>query len=125
MRVPLLVLSLAVLAGPIGAQEPTDSAAPVPATGYGAWFGSIPNMTLSTVGIMLDGVTPESPAAKAGLAQGDLITRMGDKTVENLRDMVTVLRAHAPGDTLQVVFWRDAEAQEYVVKVVLGTRPRS
>jgi S1-C subfamily serine protease len=126
MRLPVFALLVTALAAaPLGAQATTDSTAarPAPASGYGAWFGSIPDMILSDPGIVLEGTTPGSPAAKAGLTKGDVIVEMDGGTVENLRDMVEVLRAHAPGDTIKVVFWRDADAKQHSVKVVLGTRP--
>jgi S1-C subfamily serine protease len=123
---PTLLALLSAVA-PLAAQTKQDSTAPAPApaatTGYGAWFGSIPDMVLSDPGIVLDGTTPGSPAAKAGLKKGDVIIAMDGGPVETLADMVAVLRAHAPGDTISVVFWRDADAKDHTVKVVLGSRP--
>lgn len=124
MRIPTLLLSVAlVTAAPLAAQARTDSAPPPPTTGYGAWFGSIPDMILTGPGVVLEGTTPGSPAAKAGLRKGDVIVEMAGGPVEDLRGMVEVLRAHAPGDTIAVVFWRDADQKQHTVKVVLGTRP--
>lgn len=123
MRTVSLMMTLAVCAAPLTAQANTDSTPPAQQTGYGAWFGSIPDMSGSDAGVLLRGTTPESPAAKAGLESGDLIVAMADKPVADLRGMVEVLRAHAPGDTISVVFWRDADAREHTVKVILGTRP--
>ena len=126
MRIPALLCSTALLvAAPLAAQAKTDSApTPAPATtGYGAWFGSIPDMVLSGPGIVLEGTTPGSPAAKAGLTKGDVIVAMDGGPVEDLRGMVDVLRAHAPGDTIAVVFWRESDKKQHSVKVVLGTRP--
>jgi putative serine protease PepD len=116
MTRPILLLSLAatLMAPPILSQ--TDSA-----QGYGAWFGSIPDLNDSGKGVLLEGTSPGSPAAKAGLRKGDLITMMAGDTVGGLRDMVEVLREHAPGETIEVVYQRDGKAHK--AKVTLGVRP--
>ncbi len=120
--IPTLLALLPAVA-PLAAQTKQDTAPPAATTGYGAWFGSIPDMVLSDPGIVLEGTTQGSPAAKAGLKKGDVIIAMDGGPVETLADMVAVLRAHAPGDTISVVFWRDADAKDHTVKVVLGSRP--
>ena len=68
--------------------------------GYGAYLGTIPDMTGSPGGVLLTGVRAGSPAEKAGLKAGDVITGMGAKTIANLFDMTEVLRSHQPGDTV-------------------------
>lgn len=125
MRIAIALTLFAFPMGGITAQsEQPPPAEPVNQTsGYGAWFGSIPNMALSVAGIVLDGTTDGSPAAKAGLLKGDRIVMMADRPVLNLRDMVELLRAHAPGDTIKVVFWREPQLDEQTAKVVLGVRP--
>ena len=117
------------LAHPMSAQSgqsATDTAAARAAattTGYGAWFGSIPNMDGSGAGILLEGTSVGSPAEKAGLKAGDRILSIGGVRMVELRSMVDVLRARQPGDTVEVVYQR-REAMEKV-KVVLGVRPAS
>lgn len=123
-----VVIVLSLLAAPtIAITAQSDPAPPAEAasqtSGYGAWFGSIPNMALSETGIVLNGTTDGSPAAKAGLLKGDRIVMMAGRPVANLGDMVTVLRMHTPGDTIKVVFWREPETDEKTTQVVLGIRP--
>lgn len=118
MRTPaLLALGLTLAAVPISAQSGQGDTG----QGYGAWFGSIPELSDLGDGILLEGTTAGSPAARAGLRRGDLITVMAGDTVRTLRDMVTVLRLHQPGDTISVVFTRDNKPDS--VKVILGVRP--
>lgn len=100
--------------------SPAVPAAPVQ-TGYGAWFGSIPDMDGSSGGILLSGTTAGSPAEKAGLKAGDFVTAMAGKRVEDLAGMVEVLRSHKAGDTIDVAFVRGRVEQK--TKVVLGVRP--
>jgi len=107
---------------PLGAQSTTDTTRPPPpTTGYGAWFGSVPDMDATAAGVTLAGVSDSSPAAKAGLKKGDRIVAMAGTPVVDLRAMVEVLRSHPPGETIEVVYMRDF--LERKVKVTLGKRP--
>jgi S1-C subfamily serine protease len=123
MRALLAVAALALGAAPLAAQTAAP-AAPAPVqTGYGAWFGSIPDTEGGDAGILLRGTTPGSPAQKAGLKEGDLIVWMDKGPVASLADMVQVLRARQPGDTIEVAFFRGEEKK--TIKVILGSRPGS
>lgn len=124
-RASLLLIGLLpapslVAQGGTGAPPPPP---PVATSGYGAWFGSIPNMDGSDGGILLDGATVGSPAEKAGLRAGDRILSIGGKRMDDLRAMVELLRQKQPGDTVEVIYQR-RDAMEKV-KVVLGVRPAS
>jgi S1-C subfamily serine protease len=127
MRFPLLALSLLAFTGSITAQSSgsaqgaAPAVPPAPTSGYGAWFGSIPNMDGSAGGILLDGATAGSPAEKAGLKAGDRILSIGGVRMEDLRSMVEVLRARQPGDTVEVIYQRRGTMEK--VKVILSTRP--
>ncbi len=123
MRVLLTLAALVVLAAPAAAQvpPPPPKPAPAPPSGYGAWFGSVPDMDNSVGGIFLAGVTEGSPAQKAGLRQGDTILKMGGAEIPDLMAMTTLLRAKRPGDTIEVVFLRDHKEKQ--VPVILGVRP--
>mmetsp|Transcript_25311 Transcript_25311/g.58797 ORF Transcript_25311/g.58797 Transcript_25311/m.58797 type:complete len:588 (+) Transcript_25311:66-1829(+) len=45
-------------------------------------------------------------AAKAGLQEGDVVTKLGDTAVKSVDDVVTVLDRHKPLDTVQVTLRR-------------------
>jgi len=51
---------------------------------------------------------------------GDVIVRLGDKRVSDLRDLSNILKAHTVGDSLVIVFLRDGSEQ--VVEAVLTGR---
>jgi|CXWL01.1.fsa_nt_gi S1-C subfamily serine protease len=132
MRILTALLFVAIAASPAAAQRPADPkkpapapapAPPAPVSGYGAWFGSIPDMDNATAGIFLNGVTAGSPAEKAGLKAGDTLLKMAGKATLDLQGMTEVLRAHKPGDTITVVFQRDGA--EKSVALILGVRPGS
>lgn len=88
--------------------------------GYGAWLGSIPDMSDNPGGVRISGVSGGSPADQAGLRAGDIITRIGDYPVPDLQGMTTALRSYQPGDAVDVVIRRDGTEQ--VIKVTLGRR---
>ncbi|MGP0075163.1 MAG: M28 family peptidase [Bryobacteraceae bacterium] len=77
--------------------------------GYGPDFGSIPDFTELPNGVRFADVRPGSPAAKAGLKAGDILTQFDGKPIQNLYDFTYALRASHPG-------------QEVLVKVLRGTQ---
>jgi hypothetical protein len=88
--------------------------------GYGAWFGSIPDMSGGGPGVRFSGVSPGSPAEVAGLRADDVLLKIGDHEIPDLQRMTDALRAHRPGDTVAVVFRRGIKVD--TVRVVLGRR---
>lgn len=88
--------------------------------GYGAYLGTIPDMSGSPGGVRITGTRAGSPAEKAGLVTGDIITVIGAKVVANLYDMTDALRSHQAGDTVVIVVKRDTT--ELRLTAVLGKR---
>ena len=80
-----------------------------PGGGYGPDFGSIPDFTELPNGVRFADIRPGSPAAKAGLKAGDILTQFDGKPIQNLYDFTYALRASHPG-------------QEVLVKVIRGTQ---
>jgi S1-C subfamily serine protease len=100
--------------------QPTAGAGPVVTPGYGAYLGSIPDMSESPGGVRITGVRAGSPAEAAGLRGGDIIVKMGDADVADLQAMTDVLRSHKAGDTVDLVYLRDG--QRISTKVTFGVR---
>ena len=97
------------------------SAAPGAVTpGYGAYLGTVPDMSESPGGVRLSGVRAGSPGEKAGLKAGDIITRIGKNPVPDLQGMTDALRAHRPGDVVEITVTR--EGKPVTVQATLGTR---
>ncbi|GIW51948.1 MAG: aminopeptidase [Gemmatimonadales bacterium] len=93
---------------------------PVSGGGYGAYLGTVPDMTESPGGVRLSGVRSGSPAEQAGLRPGDILVGLGDYRIANLYDMTNALRAYQPGDTVSLKVLRDGKPVE--LKAVLGRR---
>jgi hypothetical protein len=73
-------------------------------------------------GIVVRSVRPSSPAAEAGIAAGDVITKVGDQQVEGYQSLVEQLVAAKPGDIMKLTVKR--QEQESVIEVKLGEPQR-
>jgi hypothetical protein len=92
--------------------------------GHGAYFGSVPDMSASdVVGVRLMGVTPGSPADRAGVRKGDVVVEFGGMQVKDLYQYTDALRAHKPGDEVTVVVERDGKRLSLAAR--LGARDGS
>lgn len=72
-------------------------------------------------GATLPAVDPGSPAARAGLEQGDIITSIDGKTLVTDEDLRTVAAYDSPGQRVKLTYLRTAQLT--TVTVVLGVRP--
>ncbi|MYR99625.1 MULTISPECIES: trypsin-like peptidase domain-containing protein, partial [unclassified Streptomyces] len=65
-------------------------------------------------------VTPNGPAAKAGLKAGDVITKFNDTVVESGPTLIGEIWTHKPGDKVTLTYQRGGKTS--TVDVVLGER---
>ena len=72
-------------------------------------------------GAVVVAVTPGSPAEAAGIQRLDIITKLGDKDVATSSDLQSTVRAHKPGERIDVTWFR--EGQAHTASVTLGARP--
>ncbi|HBY64482.1 MAG TPA: aminopeptidase, partial [Solibacterales bacterium] len=89
-------------------------------SGYGAYFGSVPDFAEVPNGFRFADVRPGSPAAKAGLKPQDILFEFDGKSIANLYDFTYALRAKKPGETVAVKVRRGADVVE--ASVLLETR---
>jgi hypothetical protein len=89
-------------------------------SGYGPWFGSIPDFGEGTKGVKFADVREGSPAAKAGFKAGDVMIEFDGKKIDNLYDFTYALQAKKPGDEVVVKVLRDNQLVE--AKVLLTKR---
>jgi hypothetical protein len=83
-------------------------------------FGSIPDFSRESGGILLSGVMPGGPAEEAGLRQGDLLVELDGETLDTIVDFQGALAAREPGDRVRVKYLR--EGQSFECDVVLSER---
>ncbi len=68
-------------------------------------------------------VEPGSPAADAGLREGDIITAIGNQPIDAEHPLDALLTQYAPGQTIDLEVLRGEETQ--TIQVTLGTRPET
>jgi hypothetical protein len=85
--------------------------------GYGAYFGSVPDMGEETAGVKFADVREGSPAAKAGLKAGDILVEFAGKEIKNLYDFTFALRTHKPGEVVKVTVLRGGQRLTVDVKL--------
>jgi len=105
---------------PVAAMASNSSQASTDLQGYGAYLGTVPDMTDTPGGVRLLGVRAGSPAEKAGLRGDDIITKIGNMDVPDLQAMTAALRSHEPGDTVDIVIKRGSQVT--TLRATLGIR---
>jgi serine protease Do len=68
-------------------------------------------------GALVSAVEPDSPAARAGVEQGDVITRFDGRTVENSSDLPRIVAAVRPGAKVAVQVYRNGAPRELTIAV--------
>ena len=69
-------------------------------------------------GALISSVTPEGPAAKAGIEAGDVVVRFDGKDVSTMRGLPRIVSQAPVGKTVDVEILR--KGQKKIVKVVIG-----
>jgi hypothetical protein len=88
--------------------------------GYGAYLGSIPDFGSNSHGVRLSGVSEGSPAALAGLREGDVIIKLAEANIQDLEDLMNALRNKKPGDSVEITILRNR--QPLTLKATLRSR---
>ena len=67
-------------------------------------------------GLLVQAVDPDSPAARAGLAHGDLLVEAAGQPISRADDLLEAIEAVAPGTTLTLRVVRGVEEREVAVR---------
>mgnify|MGYP003369213783 CR=1 FL=1 len=68
-------------------------------------------------GAYVNGVTKDSPADKAGIKKGDVITKIDGEQVDAATSLITSIRNHKVGDKVMLTILRDGKEQEVEVEL--------
>lgn len=77
--------------------------------GFKVSLGTIPDYAYTGKGLRLDGVRPDAPAARGGLARGDVIVKVGTHDIGNIHDFMFALGELEPGREVSVEVDRDGK----------------
>ena len=76
-----------------------------------------------TSGALVSNVLEKGPAAKSGIREGDVISRVNGKTVKNPSDIANEVGLLAPGKKVEIEIFRDGKKQ--MIDVKLGEFPNA
>jgi putative serine protease PepD len=68
-------------------------------------------------GAMITEVSPDSPAADAGLEVGDVVVSLDGQSVSTADQLVDAIRSHEPGDEVTIEYERDGRKREATVQL--------
>ena len=68
-------------------------------------------------GAEIQSVTKSSAAEKAGLKKKDIITKIDNREIESTDDVTEAIRAHKPGDKVDVSFLREGKEQKVTAEL--------
>jgi putative serine protease PepD len=69
-------------------------------------------------GAVVQDVPSDGPAAKAGIQKGDVITKVGDKTIRGSEDLVSAVQSNKAGEQITITYTRNGA--EKTATVTLG-----
>jgi serine protease Do len=72
-------------------------------------------------GALISEVTTNSPAEKAGLKQGDIITHINNKVVKDIASLRNAVALHKPGAEISLTILRNGNIKN--MKVIVGNSP--
>ncbi|MBS0195570.1 MAG: M28 family peptidase [Planctomycetes bacterium] len=96
-------------------------------SGSGVRFGIAPgDYSGEEKGVLIGEVFADTPAAKGGLKEGDLMTKWGDTVLTGVEGWMPLLQAAKPGDVVKITYQRkvDGKMQELTTDVTLVARSR-
>ena len=87
-----------------------------------AYLGVTLNPGKDNQGVVIREVTPDSPAAKAGLKNGDEVLKLNGQTTRDVGDFIDSVSSHRAGAKISVTIRRDGKEQ--TINATLGERPQ-
>jgi hypothetical protein len=100
---------------PARARGPREAGAPP------VFFGVGTDGRAESDGLQLTRIVPDSAAARAGLQEGDVLVRFGERGVAGFEDLIAALRTHRRGDQVRILYLRDG--LEHDTAATLDARP--
>jgi putative serine protease PepD len=83
----------------------------------GASIGDNTDRTTGETKVTIEAVTAGGPAAAAGLAKGDVVTKIDSTVVTDSDTLIATVRSHAAGDKVTVTYVRDGVTKTATVTI--------
>jgi S1-C subfamily serine protease len=74
-------------------------------------------------GVFVTDIVADSPAAKAGMKKGDVVTEYDGQVVEGMLQLGRLVRETPPGRTAKVSVWRDGRSESFSVQLSAAPQP--
>ncbi|MBN1560566.1 DegQ family serine endoprotease [candidate division KSB1 bacterium] len=93
----------------------------------GVYIGTLDDKMAEALGLdeptgaLVNQVTEDSPAEKAGLKEADVILEVEGKKIKDSNELVNMIANYAPGTSVELLLWRDGREKKVTLK--LGERP--
>ncbi len=94
---------------------------------FNASLGTVPDYGgpgAGKKGVLLSGVRAGGAAEKAGMKKGDILVRLGKSEIASVEDLMFVLNASKPGETVPAVIVRDGKELKLEVTFQESQRPK-
>jgi putative serine protease PepD len=75
----------------------------------------------ASTGALVKTVTAHSPAAAAGLAKGDVVTKLAGQRIDDANALVAAVRSHAPGNSVSISYLRGGQSRTANVRLGSGS----
>ncbi len=75
-------------------------------------------------GVLIGGVVNDAPAAKAGIKPGDVLTRVGERTVTSPAELLASVAALKPRSQVEVAVQRSGKAMSFQLAVAQRPKPQ-
>ena len=95
--------------GTLTFQKTKDPGAGKHRASYSVTLGITPDFIADVKGLRVDAVSPDRPAERAGLLEGDVIIKMGDIEIADIYDYMNALSKFRKGDSTVVVVERGTD----------------
>lgn len=74
-------------------------------------------------GLLIGAVAPDSPAAKCGLAESDVLTKLDDQILVTQRQLAVLIANHKDGDAVKLTYFRQGQQMETTATLVKHNAP--
>jgi S1-C subfamily serine protease len=106
----------------VSIQSSSTNSSGLGGSGFGNGLGDGGGSGSTSPGADVQGTLSGSPAAKAGLVQGDVITAVNGRRVSSPSDLSNLLQRYHPGDSVELQ-WTNASGQTQTASVTLENGP--